>query len=54
MVKTGEGEDPVGIISVLNIHRYKGLACLADIKEFMLQNCSKQDCKDKLAEVKLG
>ncbi|KAH7421642.1 hypothetical protein KP509_13G069000 [Ceratopteris richardii] len=38
VIKTGEDESPLGVITVLNLGRYKGKSCLLNIYDFLKKN----------------
>lgn len=39
IVKCGDEGNPIGMASVLNFQRYKGLSAMSDAKKFILENC---------------
>lgn len=51
MVKSGEDEDPIGVASVLNLHRYRDLECLQQIAAYLTEHCSSSKLKLQLNAV---
>ena len=51
-MKSGEDEDPIGVASVLNLHRYRDLECLQQIAAYLTEQCS--DAKLKLQLTAVG
>ncbi|BDA42499.1 Protein bcp1 [Coccomyxa sp. Obi] len=50
-VKTSEEDDPIGVITALNIQRYHKLSCLKEVCQFLLKQCQDEQLKAKLQEV---
>ena len=51
VVKSGDHGEPVGVLTVLNTHRYKALQCLKEIKSYILKNCKSAEKKASLEAV---
>lgn len=51
-VKTSEEDDPIGVITALNIQRYHKLSCLKEVCQFLLKQCQEEQLKAKLQEVR--
>ena len=51
VVKSGEDEDPIGVASVLNLHRYRDLECLQQIAAYLTEHCSDTKLKQQLTAV---
>lgn len=51
VVKTSEADDPIGIITVLNLQRYSTAGCLQEIEKFLLKHCKDADVEAKLEKV---
>jgi protein BCP1 len=51
VVKSGEDEDPIGVASVLSLHRYRDLNCLQQISAHVVQHCSDAKLKQQLTSV---
>lgn len=51
-VKTSEEDDPIGVITALNIQRYHNLSCLREVCQFLLKQCQEEQLKAKLQEVR--
>ena len=52
VVKSADGSDPIGLLSVLNTQRYKDLGALAQIRNYLIQNCTNNETKTALQQVK--
>lgn len=48
-MKSGEDEDPIGVASVLNLHRYRDLDCLQQIAAYLTEHCSDTKLKQLTA-----
>ena len=51
-MKTSEEDDPIGVITALNIQRYHKLSCLKEVCQFLLKHCQEEQLKAKLQEVR--
>ena len=51
VVKSAEDEDPVAVISVLNLQQHGSLPCLAEIRSFLLAHCQEASVKEELQQV---
>lgn len=51
VVKSGEDEDPIGVVSPLNLHRYRDLEALQQIGAHLEQHCSNAEVKQQLYAV---
>lgn len=54
MVKTAEDEDPLGVITVLNIQTHSELKPLAQIRRFLHKACPSKDTRALLDQVRLA
>jgi protein BCP1 len=52
VVKTGEADDPIGVMTVLNLQRYKDKAFLEQLKEFLLEKCEAKELQEKLKQAR--
>ena len=52
ILKTADDENPIGMVSVLNLKRYAKLESLQQVKRFLLSKVKDQAMKDKVNEVK--
>ncbi|EIE20943.1 hypothetical protein COCSUDRAFT_43807 [Coccomyxa subellipsoidea C-169] len=50
-VKTSEDDDPIGIITALNLQRYHQLGFPKEVRLFLLKHCQDKELKAKLQEV---
>eukprot|EP00891_Asterochloris_glomerata_P007875 jgi/Astpho2/7875/e_gw1.00117.159.1_t len=50
VVKSAEDEDPVAVLSVLNLQQHGSLPCLAEIRSFLLAHCQEASVKEKLQQ----
>lgn len=51
MVKSGEGEQPIGLASLLNMRRYRGLDALQQIRQHLIKSCSDAAIRELLLPV---
>jgi hypothetical protein len=51
VVKTGEADDPIGVMTVLGLQRYKGKAFLGELRDFLLEKCESKELQQKLEQV---
>lgn len=49
VVKSGEDEDPIGVVSPLNLQRYRDLEALQQIGQHLLEHCSDAKRKQQLS-----
>jgi BCCIP len=52
-VKSGEDEDPIGVASVLNLHRYRDMECLQQISAYLTKHCTDTKLKQQLNAVSI-
>lgn len=52
VVKTGEADDPIGVMTMLNLQRYKDKAFLEQLKEFLLEKCEAKELQEKLKQAR--
>lgn len=52
-MKTGEGDDPIGVTTVFNLRRNAKLAPLAEFKDFLLGRITRTADQDHLRTVGL-
>lgn len=51
VVRTGEDEDPIGVMTVLNTLQHQQQAFMSQIKNFMLARCKDTAVKEKMKKV---
>lgn len=51
VVKAGEEEDPIGVLTVLNTQRYRALESLKQIRNFLEKNCADESKKAAILNV---
>lgn len=51
VIKTGEDESPIGVVTALNIGRYKDKSCMQSIYQFLKSNCSAKSDATELEAV---
>ena len=51
MVKTAEDEDPLGVITVLNLRTHAALKALQQVRNFLQKNCASRDQLTAFKEV---
>lgn len=51
VVKTGEDEDPVAVMTVLNTQRYKQLECMQQIRAFLEARLPEGELRQQLSKV---
>jgi hypothetical protein len=54
VVKTGEADDPIGVMTVLSLQRYRDRPFLGQLREFLLEKCEAAELQGKLKQVRLG
>lgn len=52
-MKTSADDDPIGVITALNLQRYHQLGCLKEVREFLVKQCRDEEVKPKLEKVRL-
>jgi hypothetical protein len=52
VVRTGEDEDPIAVMTVLNTQQHKQAGFMSQIWQYMLAKCKDTAVKDKLAQVR--
>lgn len=52
VVKAGDEEDPIGLLTVLNTRYYSELQSLLQIRDFLLQHCPNEEVKTALQAVR--
>lgn len=53
VVRTGEDEDPIAVMTVLNTQQHKQAGFMQQIRQYVLGKCKDAALKDKLAKVRL-
>lgn len=53
MVKSGEDEEPIGVVSPLNLRRYAQLEALQQVKAHLVRHCDSARAKEQLPVVGL-
>ena len=51
VVKTAENDDPIGVLTALNIQRHAALGCMHEIRDFLRRRCKDSGLAAKLQEV---
>jgi len=51
VVRTGEDEDPIGVMTVLNTHQHKQQPFMQQIRQYMVDKCSEAAAKDAIIKV---
>lgn len=51
MVKTGEADDPVGVMTALSLQRYQAKPFLAELLAFLTEKCDSEQLKARLKQV---
>jgi hypothetical protein len=52
VVRTGEDEDPIAVMTVLNTQQHKQAGFMGHIRQYVLAKCKDAAVKDKLAKVR--
>lgn len=52
VVRTGEDEDPIGVMTVLNTQQHKQQPFMGQIKQYVLGKCKDAAVKEKLSKVR--
>lgn len=52
VVRTGEDEDPIAVMTVLNTQQHKGSGFMAHIRDHMLAKCKDAAVKQQLSKVR--
>jgi hypothetical protein len=52
VVKTGEADDPIGVMTVLSLQRYRAKECLGQLRDFLLEKCEGEELQAKLKQVR--
>lgn len=50
-MRTGEDEDPIGVMTVLNTQQHKQQPFMGQIKDFMLSKCKDAAVKERISKV---
>lgn len=53
VVKSGEDEDPIGVVSPLNLQRYRDLEAVQQIGQHLVEHCSDAKHKQQLSTVSI-
>ncbi|KAL2635317.1 hypothetical protein R1flu_006796 [Riccia fluitans] len=48
VIKTSDDDNPIGILTALNLARYKDRRCMKEICQYLLKNCTSSSEKEKL------
>lgn len=54
MVKTGEDDDPIAVMTALNTRRHRAAAFARQVKEFLLGRAPDEATRKQFAEVRRG
>jgi hypothetical protein len=52
VVRTGEEEDPIAVMTVLNTQQHKQAGFMGQIRQYVLAKCKDASVKEKLTKVR--